>query len=66
MAKGPVKAFNDDLDAAIAPAMRRATTKLLAARIMQAAKEGGQEAAKAVAREMTPEQAAQVADRIRR
>ncbi|WP_372344699.1 hypothetical protein [Streptomyces sp. KL116D] len=64
MAKDPIKDYCDQLDAALAPHMDRAADRLMEMRLIDAAKHGGTEAAKAVAREMTPEQAARVAKRL--
>ncbi|GAA1887967.1 hypothetical protein GCM10009837_07250 [Streptomyces durmitorensis] len=55
-----LESFNDRLDAALAPAVQGASDRLMAQRMTHAAKTGGVEAAKEVAKEMTPEQAARV------
>ncbi|NGO43776.1 hypothetical protein [Streptomyces ureilyticus] len=57
----PLKDFNARLDAALAPAMQGAADRVMAKRLESAAKTGGKEAAKELAKTMTPEQAARVA-----
>lgn len=59
-----MKDFDDQLSAALAPAMAGVVDRLVAKEIVQAAQAGGVEAAKEVAKRMSPEQAARVARRL--
>lgn len=60
MAWKTLKDLDNALDAALAPALQAASDRAMAGRIESAARTGGKEAAKAVAAEMTPEEAARV------
>ncbi|MGW2223833.1 hypothetical protein [Streptomyces formicae] len=61
----PLRDFSNRLDEALAPARQAAGDRLQARRIVQAAKTGGEEAARKVAAEMGPEQAQRVMRRLK-